>query len=91
MNAQHWQISIERVVVTGAPGPGSAGFDAAELGPLIERALIRGLGEATLPAGKTVAATVQVTSGPIPGGAHAVARAVASGVTAGLEGTGRHG
>lgn len=88
MNTRRWQITIERVVVTGAP---ARGLDAAEIEALVKHVLSRQLSRAPLPDGPVARATVQVESEPLDTGTPAVVRAVAAGVTASLGGRGHHG
>jgi hypothetical protein len=88
MSTRSWQITIERVVVTG----GSArGLDTAEIEALVRHVLTRQLSRAPLPDAPLAKATVHVESGPLDNGNPAVVRAVASGVTAALDGRRQHG
>lgn len=82
-------VAIDRVIVRGA---GVAGLDAAEVRALVEHAVAQHLGEASLPAGRTMRADVQITSRSVRnGGAAGIASAVASGITAATAGGLRRG
>jgi hypothetical protein len=83
MNTRRWQITIERVVVTGGP---ARGLDTAEIEALVKHVLSRQLSRAPLPNGPLARATVHVESGPLDTGTPAVVRAVAAGVTSALGG-----
>jgi hypothetical protein len=79
-----YQIDVDRVVITGA---GAESLGAGELRALIELAVARDVANATLPAGRTMRAAVQVsTSSLTTGGGPAVANAVAAGVTRAITG-----
>ena len=82
-------LDVDRVVVRGA---GVERLDATELRTLVERAVARELGEAQLPAGRTMRADVQITARSVAkGGAAGVAAAVASGIVDAAGGGTRRG
>ena len=82
----HYQIAIDRVVVTGAPR-----VDQHELRGLIVGAVAHALENAPLPAGRTMRANVQMTVPSLRAGGSAVAGGVARGVLSAIGGGPKHG
>lgn len=82
MTGRHWQVDVDRVVVSGGP---ASGLEAEELRALVERAVAAGLAEVPLPPGRTARSGVRVRSGPLSG-SPAVAGAVAAGIAAAVDG-----
>ena len=86
-SAHQWQVTIDRLVVTGVdcpvPPPG-------ELQPLIEAAVRAAVADAALPAGRSMRAAVQVQV-PALGHAGAIAQAVGGAVAQAVHGGPRRG
>jgi len=84
-----YHLDVDRVIVHGA---GVDRLDGNELRALVERAVARELGDAALPAGRTMRGAVQITAGSVTkGGAAGVAAAVASGIANAAAGGPRRG
>ncbi|HEX5502603.1 MAG TPA: hypothetical protein VFW96_08260 [Thermomicrobiales bacterium] len=85
-----YQVHVGRVVVRGA-----ANLSAAELRALVAQAVAREVGRATLPAGRTMHASVRIDAAArglsLTSGAPGIAAAVASGVAGALGGGTAHG
>lgn len=80
-------VDVARIVIRGV---GVERLDGNELRALIERAVARELGDAPLPAGRTMRAAVQINARSVAkGGAAGVAAAVASGIVDAAGGTRR--
>ena len=80
-------VDVDRIVIRGA---GVERLDANELRTLVEGAVARELGEAALPAGRTMRAAVQITARSIEKGVAAgLAAAVASSIATAAGGTRR--
>ncbi len=64
MIARRWQITVDRVVLRGAP---AGGLDAGEIGRHVQETVATGLADAPLPAGRSMRASVVVEAGTIRG------------------------
>jgi hypothetical protein len=84
-----YHLDVDRVIVHGV---GGHRLDGNELRALVERAVARELGDASLPPGRTMRGAVQVTARSVSrGGAAGIAAAVASSISVAASGGPRRG
>lgn len=88
MSTHTFRIDIDRVVVTGAT---VADLDPAELRRLVREAVVAGLSDSGLPAGRAGHASIRVAAPAIGAGNTSVSRAVGSGIVGAVNGGRRHG
>jgi len=88
MSDRSVRIDIDRVVVTGAA---VAHLDPAELRLLVHDAVVAGLADTALPAGRAVLASIQVPAPALGASNASVSRAVSSGIVGTATGAVRHG
>ncbi|MCY7399443.1 MAG: hypothetical protein LH477_00515 [Nocardioides sp.] len=84
MTSRTVHIAVERVVVTGAS---VADLDPARLRLLVRDAVVAGLGDSALPAGRAVHASIQVDAPALGTTNASVSRAVGSGIVRAASGT----